>query len=75
MPRCINAWLENVSKLATIEIGAGKEVPTIRKLGVRQEGVIIRINPQHYYLPPGKGVSLAMGGLEGLRLIEAQMIE
>ena len=35
---------------------------------------MIRINPQHYYLPAGKGVSLAMGGLEGLGLIGAEMI-
>lgn len=69
----LNAWLAGVSKLTIIEIGAGKNIPTIRNLGERQDGWMIRINPQHYGLNPGKGVSLAMGGLEALRLIEAEM--
>jgi NAD-dependent SIR2 family protein deacetylase len=68
----LNAWLGGVSKLVTIEIGAGKNIPTIRNLGQRQDGWMIRINPQHYWLNPGnQGVSLAMGGLKALRLIEA----
>jgi NAD-dependent SIR2 family protein deacetylase len=70
----MNAWLAGVSKLVTIEIGAGKSIPTIRNLGQRQDGTLIRINPQHYWVNPGKtGVSLAMGGLEALRLIEAEL--
>lgn len=70
----LNAWLGSVSKLVTIEIGAGKNIPTIRNLGQRQNGWMIRINPQHYWLHPGKkGVSLEMGGLKALRLIEAEM--
>ena len=70
----MNAWLAGVSKLVIIEIGAGKSIPTIRNLGQRQNGTLIRINPQHYWLNPGKtGVSLAMGGLEALRLIEAEL--
>lgn len=70
----LNAWLAGVSKLVMIEIGAGKNIPTIRNIGGRQDGWMIRINPQHYDLNPGKkGVSLVMGGLEALRLIEAEM--
>jgi len=70
----LNAWLAGVSELVTVEIGAGRNIPTIRNIGGRQDGWIIRINPQHYGLNPGKkGVSLAMGGLEALRLIEVEM--
>jgi NAD-dependent SIR2 family protein deacetylase len=70
----MNAWLASVSKLVTIEIGAGKSIPTIRNLGQRQGGNLIRVNPQHFWLNPGKnGVSLPMGGLETLRLIEAEL--
>ena len=69
----LNAWMAGVSKLVTIEIGAGKNIPTIRNLGGRQDGRMIRINPHHYLLNPGKnGVSLAMGGLPALRLIGAE---
>ena len=66
----LETWLAGVKKLAVIEIGAGENIPTIRDIGESQECVLVRINPRHYYLPPGKGVSLAMGGLEALRLIE-----
>ena len=70
----MNAWLAGVNKLVTIEIGAGKSIPTIRNLGGRQNGTLIRINPQDYWMNPGKaGVSLALGGLEALRLIEAEL--
>jgi NAD-dependent SIR2 family protein deacetylase len=69
----LNTWLAGVSKLVTIEIGAGKNIPTIRNLSERQDGRVIRINPTDYWLHPGKGVSLAMGGLEALRLMEEDM--
>lgn len=68
----LNAWLATVGKLVISEIGAGKNIPTIRNLGQRQDGWLIRINPRGYWLNPGmNGVSLVMEGLEGLRLIEA----
>jgi len=69
----LNAWLGTVKNLVTIEIGAGKNIPTIRNIGGRQDGMMIRINPHQYMLNPGKnGVSLELGGLEALRLIEAE---
>ena len=69
----LNAWLAGVSKLVIIEIGAGKNIPTIRNWSERQDGKVIRINPTDYWLRPGKGVSLKMGGLDALRLIETEM--
>lgn len=70
----LSTWLAGVKKLVIIEIGAGKNIPTIRNLGQRQDGRMIRINPRDYWLNPGKnGVSLAMGGLEALRLIEGMV--
>ena len=69
----LNAWLTGVSKLVIIEIGAGKNIPTIRKLSARQEGKVIRINPKDYWVHPGKGVSLRMGGLEALQLVDNQL--
>ncbi len=67
----MNAWLAGVRNLVMIEIGAGINIPTIRNLGERQNGAMIRINPQYFGLRPGKGVSLEMGGLDALRLIKA----
>lgn len=72
----LNAWLAGVRKLVIIEIGAGKNIPTIRNIGQRQDGWMIRINPIDYWLNPGKqGVSLEMGGLEALRLIETELLK
>jgi NAD-dependent SIR2 family protein deacetylase len=70
----LNTWLAGVSKLVIIEIGAGKNIPTIRNLSERQDGRVVRINPTDYWLHPGKGVSLKMGGLEALQMIGAEMI-
>ena len=68
----LNAWLAGVSNLVTIELGAGKNIPTIRNLGERLDGYLIRINPQDYWVNPWKdGVSLAVGAVEGLRGIAA----
>jgi NAD-dependent SIR2 family protein deacetylase len=68
----LNTWLASVHNLVTIEIGAGKNIPTIRNLGGQQDGCLIRINSRDSSLNPGKnGVSLEMGGLDALRLIES----
>jgi NAD-dependent SIR2 family protein deacetylase len=65
--------LGGVKKLVVIEIGAGKNIPTIRNLSERQEGKVIRINPKDYWPHPGKGVSLQIGGLEALMAVQMQM--
>jgi NAD-dependent SIR2 family protein deacetylase len=71
----LNAWLAGVNKLVIIEVGAGKNIPTTRNLGGRQDGYLIRINPQDFGLNPGKsGVSLPVSALDGLRGISAAMM-
>jgi len=70
-----DGWLENVNRLVTIEIGAGIHVTTIRDIGERLDGMIIRINPQryiqHYHLLPEKGVHIEMGALKSLVLLDS----
>jgi NAD-dependent SIR2 family protein deacetylase len=67
----MNAWLRHVERLLVIEIGAGTNIPTVRRLGESLPGRLIRINPTEPELGGGKGVSIACGGLEALRSIEA----
>ncbi len=68
----LESWLEGVENLVTIEVGAGKAIPTIRQFAQRQKGALIRINLHDPELPSYKtGVSLQMGGLEALQKIEA----
>lgn len=66
-------WIrETVSKnlkITVIEIGAGKDVPTVRQFSedmMQQYGAnLVRINPRDYDGPQGI-IALPLGGLEGL---------
>jgi len=72
----LNNWIrENLSKsarIAIIEIGAGKDVPTVRIFSediAQQYGANhVRINPRDYDGPTGV-ISLPLGGEEGIEKI------
>ncbi len=69
-------WLNSIRvknyKLAIIEIGAGKAVPTVRyqseNIASRFGATLIRINPRDYDVPQGH-ISIPLGGLEGIKKI------
>lgn len=70
------AWLakNKNKKIAVIEIGAGIAIPSVRLQGERLASImprtkLIRINPRDYQLDPRLGVSLELGGLEGIQSI------
>ncbi len=65
-------WLRGAdkSRLATIELGAGLAVPTVRYECECRPGTLIRINPREAEVSPG-GISLPVGALEALRAIDA----
>ncbi len=73
-----NALFKDDIKFAVVEIGAGEYVPTIRYLGerlvnrTRGNGTLIRINPRDTDVPSGH-ISLPMGGLKALELIDAEL--
>lgn len=67
----LRAWLQAVGSPLVIEIGAGSNIPTVRRFGERVAAALIRINPSEPQRPPGEGVSLAVGGLPALRAIAA----
>lgn len=60
------AWLERVSRLVVIEIGAGVDIPTIRRFSERAGGTLVRINPRAPEIPGRKGLSIPSGGLAAL---------
>jgi NAD-dependent SIR2 family protein deacetylase len=65
-------------RVAIIECGAGTAVPTVRMMCERvaaasDRATLIRINPCQATVPAGQ-VSLAMGALEALRLLESGVI-
>lgn len=60
-------WLPTVDRLVCIEIGAGTQIPTVRRFSERCGGRLIRLNPNEPDLPAGiEGVALPLGGLAGL---------
>ncbi len=74
-------WLSEIRnnnlKLAIVEIGAGKAVPTVRyqseKVAERFGATLIRINPRDYDVPYGH-ISIPLGGLEGIRKITEERV-
>lgn len=70
----LDEWLATVRRLVIIEVGAGTAIPSVRHFSEFQEGFLIRINPTDALLPEGKrGISLPMGGLQGLSRIQAAL--
>jgi NAD-dependent SIR2 family protein deacetylase len=65
----LHTWRQSVSRLVVIEIGAGKDIPTVRNYSERVGGQLIRINPRDDQVPEG-GISIRSNSLEALQLIE-----
>lgn len=72
-----DAWRRRAKNLVTIEIGAGTELPAIRRFAESSDkGFLIRINPTDARISKAynkQGVSLQVGALEGLRGIAAAL--
>mgnify|MGYP001766121065 CR=1 FL=1 len=69
----LNAWLAGVSRPVVIELGAGTNIPTVRRFGEALDAPLIRINPTEPAVVHRRDVSLAMGALETLREIDAAL--
>lgn len=73
-----NRWehsLGSATSLVVVEIGAGLAVPTIRHQSeesshLNENCALVRINPRDTAVPRSKDVSIALGGLEALQLID-----
>jgi len=73
-----DVWAGRVKNFVTIEIGAGINLPTIRRFAESADkGFLIRINPTDARISNAynkQGVSLQVGALEGLRGIAAALL-
>jgi len=80
LQRFLNNTIKNNYKIVVIEIGAGVHIPTVRNeseyIAKELNGFLIRINPRESYIEDSNinGVSLSMGGLEGLEIISKNLI-
>lgn len=65
----MGAWLRKSERLVVIEIGAGTDIPTVRNLGERSSGTLIRINPREPGQASARSIPIPMGGLDGIKAI------
>ncbi|ALK97824.1 hypothetical protein AB595_16390 [Massilia sp. WF1] len=61
------AWRARVRRPVVIELGAGTDVPSVRRTCEAQGAPLIRINPRAPQVPSADDVGIAMGALETLR--------
>lgn len=69
-----NVWYGGVGKLIVIELGAGVDIPSIRRISETQGAPVIRINPRHPTLPESAGISLPMGAKEALEKLRSALL-
>ena len=71
----LQAWIDKVTRLVVIELGAGTAVATVRAFSERLNCPLIRINPTDCDVPKADDVSVAacaLAGIEGLAAALAQ---
>jgi NAD-dependent SIR2 family protein deacetylase len=64
---CLDAWRARVRRPVVIEIGAGTDVPSVRRMCETEGAPLIRINPREPQVPSTRDVGIAAGALEALR--------
>lgn len=66
-------WHKHVQRMIVIELGAGIDLPTIRRKGEAMRVPMIRINPTDAAVQCPTSVSLEMGALEALTMIANEL--
>ena len=64
--RRFEAWLKQVEKLVVIELGAGSDVPSVRRMCESLGAPLIRINPREPKVPMARDVGIPAGALDAL---------
>ncbi len=67
----MQSWLSGVERPVVIELGAGRQIPTVRMLGESLDAPLIRINRHEAQVGLSRNVSLPLGALHGLQRIAA----
>ncbi len=66
-------WTDQARTQVVIELGAGIDIPSIRRISTSQGCPVIRINPRNTELREGGGVSIAMGAKDALQGIAYEL--
>lgn len=67
--RRFDAWFREVRRPVVIEVGAGTHIPTVRQFGERYAASLIRINPTDAEILGDVGVSIPLGGRQGVEQV------
>ena len=60
-----------VRRLVIVELGAGTDVPSVRRLCEAQRAPLVRINPREPHVAAGTGVGIPLGALAALEALRA----
>jgi NAD-dependent SIR2 family protein deacetylase len=71
--RRLRAWLGKAARPVVIEIGAGVDIPTVRRFSEGFRDRLIRINMDAPQVPGGRGIGIAASGLAALRALDAAL--
>jgi NAD-dependent SIR2 family protein deacetylase len=72
--RRLEAWGTRPRRLVAIELGAGTDVPSVRRMCEAQDAPLIRINPREPEVPSARDVGIATGALDGLRRLREALL-
>jgi NAD-dependent SIR2 family protein deacetylase len=64
-------WRAGVQRLAVVELGAGSDIPSVRRMAESQGVPVIRVNPREAAVR--HGLALEMGALAALHLLETAL--
>lgn len=67
----LERWRKAVDKLVVIELGAGVDIPSVRRMSEIQRVPIVRINPRAPQLGGHPGVAISLTALETLRSLQS----
>jgi NAD-dependent SIR2 family protein deacetylase len=70
----LDAWLARARRLVVIELGAGTDVPSVRRMCEAQGAPLIRINPREPQVPSARDAGIATGALDGLRRLREALL-
>jgi hypothetical protein len=69
----LDRWLSSVQRLAVVEVGAGRAVPTVRHFSERHGPRVIRLNPREHAIHPHRGVGLTGSALDVLSRLDEML--
>ena len=67
----LRRWRQAVRKLVVVEIGAGVDIPSVRRMSEMQDAPIVRINPRAPQLGKHPGVAISLTGLAALGALQS----